>query len=197
VTRKVSSSIGYDMTCSHITCPHHHGQDSQIRAVLDDIIMEWSVHICTARPAFQHIFFLQCNFLYVHSESKACTLMQTCKQPTDDAVMVHKLELTDVSPESVNLMLDFLYGDFKASLTFAEAAALFRTSHKYDVTELQQQCERALVALMSQHTIYELENLAIQYHSPRLAQVRHPAHTFPPACSSSCVSAECLSICDR
>ncbi len=134
--------------------------------------------------------------MYVHVESKVCTLMQTSKQQTDDAVMVHKLELTDVSPESVSLMLDFLYGDFKASLTFAEAVGLFCTSHKYDVTELQQQCERALVALMSQQTIYELENLVTQYHSPALAQVRHPAPPFAPVCSCSCVSAECLSICD-
>lgn len=116
------------------------------------------------------------------------------KQRTD-AVMVHKLELTDVSPESVSMMLDFLYGDFKASLTFAEAAALFRASHKYDVTELQQQCERALVALMSQQTVYELVNLVIQYHSPALAQVRH-RHPPPPLHVASCVSADCLSICD-
>ncbi|KAL0033825.1 hypothetical protein WJX77_006679 [Trebouxia sp. C0004] len=94
----------------------------------------------------------------------------TSKQPTDDAVMVHKLELPDVLPESVSLMLDFLYGDFKASLTFAEAVALFCASHKYGVTELEQQCERALLALTSQQTIYELVNVASQYDSPALRQ---------------------------
>ena len=109
------------------------------------------------------------------------TPMQTCKQRIDDAVMVHKLELTDVSPETVTLMLDFLYGDFKARLTFAEAAALFRASHKYSVTELQQQCERALLALISQHTIYDLLNLATQYDSPAFIQVSTPGPLAAPA----------------
>ena len=133
--------------------------------------------------------------MYERFESKACTLMQTCKQQTDDAVMVHKLELTDVSPESVSLMLDFLYGDFKASLTFAEAAALFRTSHKYDITELQQQCEGALVALMSQRTIFEFENLVIQYHSPGLAEVRHPSPPSPlHVAALVCLQSACQSV---
>ncbi len=88
-----------------------------------------------------------------------------------DTGMHHKLELADVTAEAVSLMLDFLYGGFTASLTFSQAKALFQASHKYEIKELQEQCERALQALISVEVFDQMVEVATQCNCAVLIEV--------------------------
>ena len=93
-----------------------------------------------------------------------------------DAGMHHKLELVDVTAEAVSLMLDFLYGGFTASLTFSLAKALFQAIHKYEVKELQEQCERALQALISVEVFDQMVEVATRCNCAVLIEMSVKKH---------------------
>ena len=77
-----------------------------------------------------------------------------------------------MSPDTMDLLIDWLYSDFKESLTFEQHQALFTISHKYDILELQQECERVLSSSVTLDTYAVLADVARHFGSQRIKQVR-------------------------
>lgn len=67
-----------------------------------------------------------------------------------------------MSPDTMDFLIDWLYSDFKESLTFEQRQALFAVSHKYDILELQLECDTYTV----------LADMARHFGSQRIKQVR-------------------------
>ena len=72
----------------------------------------------------------------------------------------------------MDLLIDWLYTDFKESLTLEQRQALFELSHKYNITELRQECERVLSSSVSFDTYAILAGIAEQFESHCLKQAR-------------------------
>ena len=86
-------------------------------------------------------------------------------------------------------MLDWLYGAAQDSLTFPQTVDLFLASHRFDITELQLQCEQALKACLNWETFPQLEELAAVYCCEVLEQVSASHDTcfssvFCPHCTA-------------
>ena len=77
-----------------------------------------------------------------------------------------------MSPDIMELLVDWLYSSFKESLTFEQRQALFAVSHKFDILELQQECERVLSSSVTIDSYAELADMARHFESQRLKQVR-------------------------
>lgn len=84
--------------------------------------------------------------------------------------------LTDLTPTAVDLLLDWMYDDFTGHLSFIQAVDMFWAAHKYNVTELQQHCERILKVYISCETCIQLAHLAMACHSSTLTQVIYSPH---------------------
>ena len=81
------------------------------------------------------------------------------------------LRIPDVSPDILELLVDWLYSDFKESLAFEERQALFAVSHRFDILELQQECERVLSSSVTLETYAVLADMARYFESQRLKEV--------------------------
>ena len=60
----------------------------------------------------------------------------------------------------MDLLVDWLYGHFKESLTFDQRMALFAVSHRFDILELQKECERVLSSSVTSNTHAQLAHVA-------------------------------------
>ncbi len=121
---------------------------------------------------------------HVFQDSKfKCTVVKSClakgcqpkvlyARPHLVDAGTHKLVLSQVTAETVDLMLDWLYGAFQASLSLPQIVALFQASHMFAITQLEAQCVEALKVFMSNHTCLQLVNLAIEHHCPTLTEVK-------------------------
>lgn len=78
--------------------------------------------------------------------------------------------ITDMSPETVDLLLDWMYTEYRDEVSFDQWTALFKASHKYHIAELQQTCERVLSESVSKHTYLQLNDLAACFDCARLQQ---------------------------
>ena len=88
-----------------------------------------------------------------------------------DADGKYRLVLTDMTPQTVDLLLDWMYDTFNGPLTLPQAVSLFQAAHQFDIPELQQHCERAMKAFVSFDTCLDLADLALQTSSSTLAEV--------------------------
>ena len=121
---------------------------------------------------------------HVFQDSKfKCTVVKSClakgcqpkvlyARPHLVNAGTHKLVLSQVTAETVDLMLDWLYGAFQASLSLPQIVALFQASHMFAITQLEAQCVEALKVFMSSQTCLQLADLAIEHHCPTLIEVR-------------------------
>ena len=83
----------------------------------------------------------------------------------------------------MQLLLEWIYGKAKASLTLSQAVPLFQLAHKFDILELQLQCEQTLKASVSMETYHQLQDVATRFDCTALMQasfntlprVPHPA----------------------
>lgn len=96
-----------------------------------------------------------------------------------------ELPLGDVTADAMQLLLEWIYGSVKASLTLSQAVALFQLAHKFDILELQLQCEQTLKASVAMETYHQLQDLADRFDCTALMQVgfqnliiHHTFHTL-------------------
>ena len=68
----------------------------------------------------------------------------------------------DMSGDTMGLLIDWLYADFKDDLSWQQYADLLQVAHKYDIAELQLQCETALGVLISCENWCHLMDLTLQ-----------------------------------
>ncbi|KAL3143280.1 hypothetical protein ABBQ38_002123 [Trebouxia sp. C0009 RCD-2024] len=80
------------------------------------------------------------------------------------------IEMTDVAAETVELLLQFIYGCLQPGLTLPEVVALFQASDKYALASLHHQCTRLLTAHISFGNIFQLADLAQLHNCPSLLQ---------------------------
>lgn len=81
------------------------------------------------------------------------------------------LELTGLDAEGMELLIEWVYGNFKPSLAYKQRMLLFHASHRFHVRELQLECERALKNSLSLQTYPELADLARKFNCQELEQV--------------------------
>ena len=81
--------------------------------------------------------------------------------------------------QTVELMLQYIYGCMKSELDLPEVMALFEASDKYAIISLHEQCTRLLKALISFDNIFDLVDLAQLHQSPGLLQVRQTRFVHP------------------
>lgn len=79
--------------------------------------------------------------------------------------------------DAMQLLLEWIYGNAKASLTLSQAVPLFQLAHKFNILELQLQCEQTLKASVAMETCHQLQDLATRYDCTALTQVKFK--TFP------------------
>jgi hypothetical protein len=90
----------------------------------------------------------------------------------------------------MQLLLEWIYGKVKASLTLSQAASLFQLAHKFDILELQLQCEQTLKASVAMETYHQLQDLATRFDCTPLMQVSFQnIATCPTPCRSVCSAA--------
>ena len=90
----------------------------------------------------------------------------------DAAGKSQAIEMTDVAAETVELLLQFIYGCLQQpDLTLPEVVALFQASDKYALPSLHHQCTRLLTAHISFGNIFQLADLAQLHNCPSLLQV--------------------------
>ncbi|KAL0053150.1 hypothetical protein WJX82_001613 [Trebouxia sp. C0006] len=82
-----------------------------------------------------------------------------------------ELPFGDVAADAMQLLLEWIYGKVKASLTLSQAASLFQLAHKFDILELQLQCEQTLKASVAMETYHQLQDLATRFDCTPLMQV--------------------------
>ncbi len=105
-----------------------------------------------------------------------------------------------MTPDSVELLIDWIYDSLEGCLNFTQAVDLFKAGHKLDIADLWQHCERILKAYVSHETCLQVANLAMDCHSSLLTQVfttcQHPLLLKCGTCSYSLTSQPvCLSVC--
>ena len=93
------------------------------------------------------------------------------------------------APDTMQLLLEFMYGALTASLSFPQAIALFHASHQFEVSDLHLQCVRVLQTMVSIETWPLLVDLAARFSCFALDLVG------PMTAASMCMqpSANCLS----
>lgn len=72
---------------------------------------------------------------------------------------------------TAQLLVDYMYGGFKALLSYKEAVQLFVASSKYDIRRSQLHCERALKSFIKEDTLLFLADLADRHCCRSLQQV--------------------------
>lgn len=82
------------------------------------------------------------------------------------------LKIPDVSTDIMDLLIDWLYSDFKESITFKQRQALFEVSHKFDILELHQECKRVLSSSVTCDMYAILISMADRLECHCLKQVR-------------------------
>ncbi len=88
------------------------------------------------------------------------------------------IEMTDVAADTVELLLQFIYGCRQQhNLTLSQVVALFQASDKYALVSLHHQCTRLLTAHISFGNIFQLADLAQLHNCHSLSQV---GTVFPP-----------------
>ena len=71
----------------------------------------------------------------------------------------------------MRLMLEWIYGGFEERLSLPQAVALFHAAYKFDMPQLQQQCQAALKSQVNMDTYPELMYLADGYYASVLEEV--------------------------
>ena len=81
--------------------------------------------------------------------------------------------IDDISAEIMQLLIDYLYGGFKAGLSFAQAMQLFIATDKYCICNANLECIRILETHMADMpaVLPVLSSLADQHHSLGLQEV--------------------------
>lgn len=82
------------------------------------------------------------------------------------------LIVAGVTSESMDLLVDWLYGHFKESLTFDQRIALCAVSHSFNILELQKECERVLSSSVTSKTYAHLALIATEFGGDQLKQAR-------------------------
>lgn len=99
--------------------------------------------------------------------------------------------MSDVAAETVELLLQFIYGCLQQhDLTLPEAVALFQASDKYALASLHHQCTRLLTAHISFGNIFQLADLAQLHNCPSLLQV---GCVIPPQLMHTASAQQCCS----
>ena len=99
--------------------------------------------------------------------------------------------MNDIQAETVELLLQFIYGCLQPDLSLPEVVALFQASDKYAIASLHLQCTRLLTAHISFDNIFELADLAQLHECTSLLQVSSLCYQYMcvPCCLvvSACV----------
>jgi len=98
----------------------------------------------------------------------------------------------DMTADTMGLLLDFLYGAPKPSLTFEEAADLFAVSDQYAIIELHLQCTRILKAMINMETVCMLTRLACDHLNTDLEQVNSAGLAAASDCLCILIAVTCL-----
>ena len=77
----------------------------------------------------------------------------------------------DVSADTMDLLIDWAYTHCLENVNMHQAVALLEASHKYNVVELQGQCERVLSSCVTSDTCHILADMAVQLDCQQLKQV--------------------------
>lgn len=80
----------------------------------------------------------------------------------------------------MGLLLEWVYGGLEAAPSLPETKALFEAAHKYEMLDLQYQCEQAMAEQVDIYVYPELMELATIHYASVLEQV---IMTTPPAVS--------------
>ena len=86
------------------------------------------------------------------------------------------LVIDHFSADTMDLLVDRLYGEFKQDVPFDLRVAMYAASHRYDIPELQQECERVLADCVTSQTHCQLAVMASLFGSCQLKQVALPSH---------------------
>lgn len=97
----------------------------------------------------------------------------------------------DMTADTMGLLLDFLYGAPKPSLTFEEAADLFVVSDQYAIMELHLQCTRILKAMITMETVCMLTRLACDHLNTDLEQVNSAGLAAASDCLCILIAVTC------
>ena len=81
------------------------------------------------------------------------------------------LVLTGLDAEGMDLLVGWLYGNYKQSVGWEQRLTLFHASHRFHIHELQSECERALKSSVNTATYPLLAELARAYNCQELEQV--------------------------
>ena len=63
----------------------------------------------------------------------------------------------------MELLVDWVYGDFQEHLGLQQYVALFQAAHKFNIEHLRKECIRVLASLVNCDTLPQLEHLAAAY----------------------------------
>ena len=84
------------------------------------------------------------------------------------------MEIDDMAGGTMQLLLEWIYGGLEDRPSLPEAIALFQAAHKYDIPELQHQCEKLMGVHVNLHTYPQLMDLAYRHYASVLGQVNMP-----------------------
>ncbi len=87
-----------------------------------------------------------------------------------------ELLLTDMTSDTVELLLDWIYDSLEGCLNFTQAVDMCKAGHKLDIAVLWQHCERILKAYVSHETCLQVANVAMDCHSSLLTEVSYSPH---------------------
>ena len=92
--------------------------------------------------------------------------------------MTSKVVLTDIEPETMELLVGWLYGKVDKPLTLRQAADLFVASDRFDVPDLQQACVKIIAhrvemlsPMLPQLLVYNLWQYATTIGSDAIVRV--------------------------
>ena len=71
----------------------------------------------------------------------------------------------------MDMIVDWLYADFRETVTFAQRVDLYRASHKFNIPELEAECVRVLASAVSVETFPVVMRLAAEHGCQKLEQV--------------------------
>ncbi|KAL3137520.1 hypothetical protein ABBQ38_004806 [Trebouxia sp. C0009 RCD-2024] len=80
------------------------------------------------------------------------------------------LNISDVDEGTMSLLLEWVYGGLEAPPSLPETQALFHAAHKYQMPDLQYQCEQSVAEQVDLHTYPELLDLATVHYASVLEQ---------------------------
>ncbi|KAL3150921.1 hypothetical protein ABBQ32_000671 [Trebouxia sp. C0010 RCD-2024] len=80
------------------------------------------------------------------------------------------LNISDVDEGTMGLLLEWVYGGLEAAPSLPETKALFEAAHKYEMLDLQYQCEQAMAEQVDIYVYPELMELATIHYASVLEQ---------------------------